>query len=60
MLPVFNAKHRTVKSLPIDLGVQTRPVAVFTLKNRTLNPVAEIIIKCIRAVATSTLPQPRR
>jgi DNA-binding transcriptional LysR family regulator len=35
MLPVLNAKHPTVKRLPIDLGVQTRPVAIFTLKNRT-------------------------
>jgi DNA-binding transcriptional LysR family regulator len=56
MLRVFNAKHLTVKSLPIDLGLQRRPVAIFTLKNRTLNPVAEIVIKCIRAVATSLLP----
>jgi DNA-binding transcriptional LysR family regulator len=60
MLRVFNAKHLTVKSLPIDLGLQRRPVAVFTLKNRTLNPVAEIVIKCVRAVATSMLPQPTR
>jgi DNA-binding transcriptional LysR family regulator len=60
MLRVFNAKHLTVKSLPVDLGVQRRPVAIFTLKNRTLNPVAEIVIKCVRAVATTVLPQPRR
>jgi len=60
MLRVFNAKHLTVKSLPIDLGLQRRPVAVFTLKNRTLNPVAQIVIKCVRAVATTMLPQPRR
>jgi len=60
MLGVFNARHRTVKSLPVDLGLQIRPVAVFTLKNRTLNPVAEIVIKSVRAVATSLLPQPRR
>jgi DNA-binding transcriptional LysR family regulator len=53
MLYVFNAKHPTVKPLPIDLGLQRRPVAVFTLRNRTLNPVAEIAIKCIRAVAPS-------
>jgi DNA-binding transcriptional LysR family regulator len=60
MLRVFNAKHLSVKSLPIDLGVAARPVAVFTLKNRTLNPVAEIVIKSVRAVAASLLPQPRR
>jgi DNA-binding transcriptional LysR family regulator len=60
MLRVFNAKHLTVKPLPIDLGLQTRPVAIFTLKNRTLSPLVEIVIKCVRAVAASTLPQPKR
>jgi len=29
----------------------TRPVAVVTLKNRTLNPVAELFIECVRSVA---------
>jgi DNA-binding transcriptional LysR family regulator len=60
MLRVFNAKHTAVRSLPIDLGIGTRPVAVFTLKNRTLNPLAGIVIKCVRAVVTSMSPQPRR
>jgi DNA-binding transcriptional LysR family regulator len=60
MLRVFNAKRLMVKTVPIDLGVQIRPVAVFTLKNRTLNPVAEIVIKCIREEAPSLLLQPRR
>jgi DNA-binding transcriptional LysR family regulator len=49
MLDVLNAKQPTVKPLPIDLGVQPRPVAIFTLKNRTLGPVAELFIKCVRA-----------
>jgi DNA-binding transcriptional LysR family regulator len=60
MLRVFNAKHVAVKSLPIDLGIPVRPVAVFTLKNRTLSPLAEIVIKSVRAVVTSMSPQPRR
>jgi DNA-binding transcriptional LysR family regulator len=60
MLRVFNAKHMAVKSLPLDLGIQDRPVAVFTLKNRTLSPLAEIVIKCVRTVATSMSPHPRR
>jgi DNA-binding transcriptional LysR family regulator len=55
MLRVYNAKRLMVKSLPIDLGIPRRPVAIFTLKNRTLNPVAEILIKCVRAVAASIL-----
>jgi DNA-binding transcriptional LysR family regulator len=60
LLRVFNAKHLAVKSLPIDLGIPVRPVAVFTLKNRTLSPLAEIVIKSVRAVVTSMSPQPRR
>jgi DNA-binding transcriptional LysR family regulator len=53
MLRVFNAKESTVKALPVDLGVKIRPVALFTLENRTLNPVAEIVIKCVREVTKS-------
>jgi DNA-binding transcriptional LysR family regulator len=60
MLRVFNSKHLAVKSLPIDLGIGTRPVAVFTLKNRTLSPLAEIVINCVRAAAASISSQPRR
>jgi DNA-binding transcriptional LysR family regulator len=60
MLRVFNAKHMAVKSLPIDLGILGRPVAVFTLKNRTLSPLAEIVIKAVRAAVTSMSLQPKR
>jgi DNA-binding transcriptional LysR family regulator len=56
MLHVLNAKRPTVKRLPIDLGVQTRPVAIFTLKNRTLSPVAELFIECARSAIQSMLP----
>jgi hypothetical protein len=59
MLRVFNSKHVAVKSLPIDLGIGTRPVAVFTLKNRTVSPLAEIVVKCVRAAAASISLQPR-
>jgi DNA-binding transcriptional LysR family regulator len=55
MLHVLNAKRPTVKRLPIDLGVQTRPVAIFTLKNRTLNPVAELFIACARSATRSMI-----
>jgi DNA-binding transcriptional LysR family regulator len=59
MLRVFNSKHVTVKSLPIDLGIGTRPVAVFTLKNRTVSPLTEIVINCVRAAAASISHQSR-
>jgi len=42
-----------VKALPIDLGIQTRPVALFTLKNRTLSPVVELFMKCVRTAVKS-------
>ena len=53
MLRVLNAKQLTVKRLPISLGVQTRPVAIFTLRNRTLSPVAELFLQSVRSVAKS-------
>jgi hypothetical protein len=46
-----------VKSLPIDLGIQGRPVAVFTLKNRTLSHLAEIVIKSVRAQGPDAAPR---
>jgi DNA-binding transcriptional LysR family regulator len=60
MLRVFNSKRVAVKSLPIDLTIGARPVAVFTLKNRTLSPLTKIVIQCVRAAAASISPQPRR
>jgi DNA-binding transcriptional LysR family regulator len=53
MVRVFNAKRLSVKALPIDLGIQTRPVALFTLKNRSLNPAAQLFMDCIRGAAAS-------
>ena len=55
MLRVLNAKRPTVKALPVDLGIGARPIAVFTLKNRTLSPVTELFTECVRkAVASAT------
>ena len=51
MLRVFNAKFPAVKALSVNLGTQPRPVAIFILKNRTLSPVADLVIKCVRFVA---------
>jgi DNA-binding transcriptional LysR family regulator len=55
MLRVFNATHPMVKRLPIELGIQPRAVAIFTLKNRTLSPVAELFMQCVRTVAKETV-----
>jgi DNA-binding transcriptional LysR family regulator len=40
-----------LKALPLDLPARPWPVALLTLKNRTLSPVAERFIECARAVA---------
>jgi DNA-binding transcriptional LysR family regulator len=58
-VPVLNSKRDTVKVLPIDLGrnATARPVAIFTLKNRTLSPVVDVFIGCVRAVANEIKSQ---
>jgi DNA-binding transcriptional LysR family regulator len=60
-VPILNAKRVIVKSLPIDLGNQAkaRPVAIFTLKNRTLSPVTELFIECVRTAAKTISSQPK-
>jgi DNA-binding transcriptional LysR family regulator len=45
------ARHLSIKGLPIELPANRRPVAIVTLKNRSLNPVAQLFIEHARAVA---------
>jgi len=55
--PFMTAYPRTVArlnslvELPVDLPVRPWPVAMVTLKNRTLSPVVERFITCAREVA---------
>ncbi len=49
MLRAFNSRGVAVKALPVDLGVNSRPMAIITLKNRTLSPAAELLIDTVRA-----------
>lgn len=49
----FNAKRWSLKALPIDLLIRPMPVAIFTLKNRTLSPVVQLFIEHARDVAKS-------
>lgn len=51
MLDVFNGREPLVAHLPIDLGLSLRPVAIYTLRNRTLSPLARIVIDCLRAAS---------
>ena len=52
-LPRSLVQRYSVKALPVDLPVRPWPVAIITLKNRTLSPVVERFIECAREVATS-------
>jgi len=49
----FNAKLWSLKALPIDLRIRPMPIAIFTLKNRTLSPVVRVFIEQARAIAKS-------
>ena len=46
------SRFSSVRALPIELGLRPRPVAIVTLKNRTLGPAAELFIDCVRSVAS--------
>jgi DNA-binding transcriptional LysR family regulator len=48
MLP---GKHPTLRALPVELSNARGSVAIITLKNRTLSPLAELFIETARAVA---------
>jgi DNA-binding transcriptional LysR family regulator len=50
---IFNryAKRFPVKLLMVDLPVRPWPIALVTLKNRTVSPVVERFIDCTRNVA---------
>jgi DNA-binding transcriptional LysR family regulator len=45
------ARHLSVKALPIELPANRRPVAIVTLKNRALSPVAQLFLEHTRALA---------
>jgi DNA-binding transcriptional LysR family regulator len=47
----FNADRFSLKLLPIDLTTQSWPVAIVTLKNRTVSPIVQTFIECVREVA---------
>jgi DNA-binding transcriptional LysR family regulator len=45
-------KRHSLKELPIELSVRP-PVAIVTLRNRTLGPTVQLFIQCAREVAKS-------
>lgn len=53
MLHAFNSRGVAVKQLAVELGVDSHPVALITLKNRTLSPAVELFIDSVRSVGKS-------
>lgn len=47
----FPPKNQLLRTLPIDLPTTVRPLALITLKNRTLNPVAQLFADWMREAA---------
>lgn len=47
----FAPKNQLLRTLPIDLPETVKPLALVTLKNRTLNPVAGLFAQQLRATA---------
>jgi DNA-binding transcriptional LysR family regulator len=56
------ADRFALAALPVELPTRPWPVALVTLKNRTLSPVVERFLECIREVTKSfgTSPHPLR
>lgn len=47
------APQWSLKALPVDLRIKPWPIAILTLKNRTLSPVTQLFIEHLRGVAKS-------
>lgn len=46
-----SGKHLALKVLPVEFSIRSSPVGIVTLKNRTVNPVAQLFIEHARKVA---------
>jgi DNA-binding transcriptional LysR family regulator len=47
---MLRGKHPSLKALPVEFPNASRNIAILTLRNRTLSPLAEIFIETIRAI----------
>ena len=47
----FSGKRLGLKVLPVDFPTKPWPVAIVTLKKRTLSPVVHLFVDCVREVA---------
>ena len=48
----YGAEVKPIKALPVDMDLKL-PVAIYTLKNRTLSPAVKLFIETAREVAKS-------
>jgi DNA-binding transcriptional LysR family regulator len=46
----FPRKHPSLRALSVELPNARRPIAIFTLKNRTLSPLAQLFCERVRAL----------
>jgi DNA-binding transcriptional LysR family regulator len=50
---VLSAERYSLKELPVQLSTKPSPVAIVTLKNRTLTPVVQGFVECAREIGRS-------
>lgn len=50
----YNAKQWALRSLPISLRGKSQPIAIVSLKNRTVGPVVQLFIDQLRMAAKAT------
>ena len=55
----LSADRFLLKALPVDLPIRPWPVAMVTLKNRTLSPVVQLFVDHLRAFTSSMAAQPK-
>jgi DNA-binding transcriptional LysR family regulator len=48
----FNADRFSLKVLPVDFAVHPWQVGIVTLKNRTVSPVVQSFLDCVRSTAS--------
>jgi DNA-binding transcriptional LysR family regulator len=47
----YNVSQGSLQALPIDLRIKSPPIAIVTLKNRTVSPVVQRLVEEVRVVA---------
>jgi DNA-binding transcriptional LysR family regulator len=52
------ADNYALAALPVDLNAYVVPIGIVTVKNRTLSPVVERFLACVREVAASSACKP--